>query len=250
LNSNKITVTILTKNSNKHLKTVLEALASFDQVLIYDNGSTDNTLEIASLFQNVTIETGSFLGFGSTHNRATELSKNDWVLSIDSDEVVSPEMLKSIDSLNLEIEAVYSFPRHNYFNGKWIRWCGWYPDRVVRLYNKKTTAFCDSQVHESIRTKGVKKISLDQPIIHYSYESLSDFINKMQTYSDLFAKQHQGKKKSSTLKAIGHGFGAFLKSYLLKRGFLGGKEGFIISTYNGHTAFYKYLKLAEANTRL
>jgi len=244
-----ITVTILTKNSSKYLRQVLDALTHFDEVLIFDNGSSDSTMEIAREYHNVNIIEGVFTGFGPTHNQASGLAKNNWILSIDSDEVVTPEMSKEILSAKLEDDCVYSFPRHNYFNKRWIRWCGWYPDRQVRLYNRLMTKFTDAQVHEAIIVEGLRHIPFKSPLIHYSYETISDFLVKMQSYSTLFAVQNCGKKKSSPVKAVLHGFFAFFKSYILKRGIMGGYEGFVISSYNAHTAFYKYLKLYEANTR-
>lgn len=242
-----ISVTILTKNSEKYLKEVLESLADFDEVLLFDNGSTDKTFDIAMEFPNVVIHRGEFQGFGPTHNAASQLASHDWILSIDSDEVATPELVKEIKNLALCPDCVYAFPRHNYFNGKFIRWCGWYPDRQFRLYNRTKTAFSNAQVHEAILTEGMNTVALKSPIKHYSYGSITDFLTKMQSYSELFAKQNQGKKSGSVMKALFHAIYAFFKSYILKRGFMGGHEGFIISTYNANTAFYKYLKLWEAN---
>jgi glycosyltransferase involved in cell wall biosynthesis len=244
-----ISVTILAKNSQKYLREVLSALEAFDEVLIYDNGSSDATLEIAGSFPNVKIVRGEFLGFGPTHNKASSLAKHDWILSIDSDEIVTPEMTRDVLAKALDPGAVYSFPRQNFYNGKWIKWCGWYPDRQYRLYNRTRTCFTDAQVHESIILGELRHVPLKGPLCHYSYDSHFEFLSKMQSYTDLFAKQNCGKKKSSPCKAVLHGLGAFLKAYILKRGFLGGYEGFVISIYNGNTAFYKYLKLYEANAR-
>jgi len=244
-----ISVTILTKNSQKYIREVLSAVAVFDEVIIYDNGSSDATLEIARSFPNVKIIQGEFLGFGPTHNKASSLAKNDWILSIDSDEVVTQEMAEEILSKQLSPGYVYSIPRQNFYNDQWIKWCGWYPDRQLRLYNRTRTRFTDAQVHESIIVGQLKHIPLKNPLRHYSYDSHFSFLAKMQSYSDLFAKQYCGKKKSSPCKAVLHGIGAFLKAYILKRGFLGGYEGFAISVYNGNTAFYKYLKLYEANMK-
>lgn len=243
----KISVTILTKNSQKYLVEVLEALRLFDEVLICDTGSTDNTLKIAGQFPNVTIYFCPFIGFGPTHNIASSKARHDWILSIDSDEVATPKMVKSIVETTFEADSVYSFPRDNYYKGRWIKWCGWYPDRQIRLYNRKQTRFTDAQVHEGIISKGMKIVELDGSMKHYSYSSVSEFLDKMQSYSTLFAKQNQHKKKSSMCKAVLHGLFSFFKSYILKRGFIGGSEGFEISVYNANTAFYKYLKLAEAN---
>lgn len=246
-----ISVTILTKNSQKYLPEVLSALQKiFDEVLIYDTGSCDQTLEIARQFPNTIIYERSFIGFGPTHNLASSLAKHDWILSIDSDEIVTPELANEIQALTLMRGSVYSFPRHNEYRGKWIRWCGWYPDRQIRLYNRLDTQFTEAQVHEAVEVRDLKEVSLEAPLRHYSYHQVSDFLHKMQSYSSLFALQNQGKKSSSLSKALRHGFYAFFKSYILKRGFLGGREGFEISFYNANTSFYKYLKLAEANQQL
>lgn len=242
-----ISVTILTKNSDKYIAQVLKSVQSFDEVLIYDNGSQDNTLGIAASFPNVTIIKAAFEGFGETHNKASSRAKHDWILSIDSDEIVSPELDREIKETKLDQNTVYSFPRHNYFNKKFIKWCGWYPDVQFRLYNRKKTSFTSAKVHESVIVKNLKVVQLKSPIIHYSYDSISDFLNKMQSYSTLFAEQNKNKKSSSPCKAVLHGLFAFFKSYVLKLGVLGGYEGFLISSYNANTAFYKYVKLYEAN---
>lgn len=242
-----ISVTVLTKNSQKYLREVLSSLQKFDEVIIYDNGSSDQTLEIARSFPNVSIHKGLFLGFGPTHNLASSLARNEWILSIDSDEIVTEELAEEILKLDLDKEKVYAFSRHNEYNGKFIKWCGWYPDRQVRLYNRSVTRFSEAEVHESVVTKGLQIVLLNSFLRHYSYEKTSDFLAKMQSYSDLFAKQNAGKKKSSPMTAVLHSFYAFIKSYLIKRGFMGGYEGFMISAYNAQTAFYKYIKLYEAN---
>lgn len=246
----KISVTVLTKNSQKYLKEVLEALIAFDEVVVCDTGSSDQTVEIARQYPNVALHQRPFIGFGPTHNIATGLAKNDWVLSIDSDEVVTAELADEIQALALQRGSVYGIPRYNEYKGKWIKWCGWHPDRQIRLYHRADTRFTDAQVHEGVITENLKIVDLAAPLRHYSYAQVGDFLSKMQSYSDLFAFQHQGKKSSSMGKAILHGMAAFFKSYVIKRGFLGGSEGFEISFYNANTAFYKYLKLAEFNRRL
>jgi glycosyltransferase involved in cell wall biosynthesis len=242
-----ITVTILTKNAEKYLHQVLEALHDFSEVAILDTGSKDRTIEIAKQFSNVVVYENDFIGFGPCHNLLSSMAKNDWILSIDADEIVTEELKNEILSLNLDKNSVYSFCRHNFYRGKWIKGCGWYPDRQIRLYNRSVTRFSDAQVHEAVIARGLRQVKLKAVVNHYPYSCMHDFLAKMQSYSTLFAKQNQGKKKSSLGKAISHGLFAFLKSYILKRGFLLGQEGFVISAYNGHTAFYKYLKLQEAN---
>ncbi len=243
-----ITVAILTKDSAKKIGSVLDSVKDFDEVLVYDTGSSDNTIDIAKQYPNVVVHEAPFEGFGLCRNKATNLAKNDWILALDSDEILTPELRNEIQQLSLSPDSVYSFPRNNYYNGKWIRWCGWYPDRVVRLYNRNQTSYSHDEVHEKVIDDGLQMVSLKYPAIHYPYDSTEDFLNKMQKYSDLYAKQHKGKKRSSFSKALFRGFFTFLKSYLIKRGFLGGAEGFTISLYNANTAFYKYLKLSEVNS--
>ncbi len=242
-----ITVTILTKNNEKTLGSVLESVKEFDEVILLDTGSTDATLELAQIYPNVKVFHSPFTGFGPLHNLAANHATHDWVLSLDSDEVLTPKLAVELLTLDLDPKKVYSFPFDNYFNGKHIKWCGWYPDRHTRLYNKRVTSFTDDKVHERIQTKGLTEIKLKYPVNHYSYRSISDFLRKMETYSNLYAEQNAHKKKSSLTKALLHGGFAFIKSYVVKRGFLGGKEGYIISLYNGQTTFYKYLKLAYAS---
>ena len=241
-----ITVTILTKNSAKRLKQVLDALRGFPEVLILDNGSTDDTLSLAAAYENATVRTAPFTGFGPLHNLAATLAQHDWIFSVDSDEIVSDELAREILQTKLDAQTVYSLPRHTYYRGRWIKCCGWYPDRIVRLYNRKSTRFSDDLVHERILSDHMREAALTGPLIHYSYEDVHDFLQKMQSYSDLFAKQNVGKKRSSPAKALIHAWGAFLKNYFLKKGCLYGYRGLLIASYQAHTAFYKYLKLYEA----
>jgi glycosyltransferase involved in cell wall biosynthesis len=220
-------------------------------VIVLDTGSVDDTLEIAGEFPNVNIHHAEFKGFGPLHNEATALATCDWILSVDSDEVLTPELIREIQALLLDPNSVYSIPRDNYFNGKSIRCCaGWYPDPVVRLYNRRKTRFSNDAVHEKILREGLRVVALQHSLKHTPYRTISDFLEKMQKYSTLFAEQHRGKKRFSFLIALIHGTSAFIKNYIFKRGILGGKEGFIISLYNSQTAYYKYLKLAQLNKKL
>jgi len=238
-----ISVTILTKNSAPFLHSLLTQLVSFPEVIILDTGSEDDTLKIAAQFANVSIHTSPFVGFGKTHNIASDLAHHEWILSLDSDEIPTDELIEEIHSLDLDPNSVYSISRHNWYRNKWIKGCGWYPDRVVRLYNKKATRFSEDEVHETVLSKHLQIISLKNPVNHHPYNSIDDFLRKMSLYSSLFAKQHKGRKKASFVTALSHGCWAFFKSFFLKRGFLLGTEGLEISLYNSITAYYKYLKL-------
>lgn len=246
-----ISVHILTKNSAATLLQTLLSVSGFPEVIVYDTGSTDETLDIASQFPNVKIHEAPMTGFGPAHNAAAKLSSNDWILSIDSDEVLSPGLIEELQKLELDPKCAYAILRDNYFNGKRITFCaGWYPDWVTRLYNRKSTQFSNDAVHEKIVTNNLKVIKLKHNLRHVPYRSMADFLEKMQTYSSLFALQHQGTKQSSLSRALLHGCSAFCKNYFFKRGIIGGREGFILSLYNAQTTYYKYLKLAELNKKL
>jgi glycosyltransferase involved in cell wall biosynthesis len=240
-----ITVCILTKNAIATLKETLDSVRSFPEVLILDNGSTDATCELAATYPNVRVCKGPFIGFGPLRNQAAELAKHDWILALDSDEIVSPALQEEIDRLALDPAKAYLLPRHNFYNGKRIFGCGWDPEHVVRLYHRAQARFSDAPVHESLLAPQTTRLS--SPLLHTPYRSTADFLDKMQRYSTLFAEQYAGKRRSSFAIALAHGFYAFIRSYFLKRGLFCGAEGFLISLYNANTTFYKYLKLAEIN---
>ncbi|MBI5273145.1 MAG: glycosyltransferase family 2 protein [Chlamydiia bacterium] len=240
-----ISVCILTKNSAATFQATLASISSFPEILVLDTGSNDETLQLCLQYPKINIFQVPFIGFGPLRNQAASLARNDWILALDSDEALSTNLLSEIASLDLNPSCVYSIPRHNFYNGKQIKGCGWHPDPVVRLYHRQHAAYQDVQVHESLQIGQMRVVPLRSPILHTPYRTTAEFLAKMQHYSTLFAKQHAGKKRSSLSCAMGHAFFAFVKSYLLKRGILDGKEGFIISLYNANTAFYKYLKLLE-----
>jgi glycosyltransferase involved in cell wall biosynthesis len=240
-----ISVTILTKNSERHLSEVLSSLSAFPEIVIFDTGSQDSTLSIAKNFPNTSIYERSFQGFGPAHNEASSLAKYDWIFSLDSDELLSCELKKEILSLgNMPDNYVYSMWRKNIFRNRHITGCGWYPDRVARLYNKKNTKFSDDLVHEKVLTSTSIVQNLHNPLIHYPMKGCSSFLAKTEHYSTLYAQEHS-KAKASIMKALSHGLFAFCKSYFLQKGWRLGAEGLEISWYNMNCAFYKYAKIRE-----
>lgn len=245
-----ISVTILTKNCEKTLKNTLEPLRPFKEVVILDTGSTDHTLDIAAAFPNVKIFKAPFTGFGPLHNLASNLATFPWILSLDSDEIPTPALIEELQKLKLDESSIYQVRRTNFFNQKKIRFAGWWPDTVIRLYNRHQTTFSDDAVHERVLTKNLFTRRLKGRLHHTPYRHIDEFLAKMQKYSTLFAEERKGKERSSFAKALLHGLAAFFKSYLLKLGILGGKEGLIISLYNSQTAYYKYLKLAELSGKI
>ena len=244
-----ISVVTLTKNSARTLKRTLESIKNFSEVILIDTGSTDHTLEIASQGKNVKIHKETFTSFGKLRNLGAAKAKNPWILQLDSDESLSTELIKEIQSLSLQEDQAYSLPFHNYFKGKHMKCCGWHPEFHVRLYPKNKTCFIHEHLHETLNTSSLKVEKLKNPVIHTPYLTMEDFLHKMQLYSSLFAKEHLHKKTSSFSKALLHGSFAFFKSYFLKKGIFFGSRGFILSSYQASCAFYKYLKLAELSKK-
>jgi len=248
--ANKISVTILTKNSQKYLEKCLKALIEFDEIIVLDNGSTDRTLEIAKTFKNVKIYKNEFIGFGPLKNLAITHTKNDWVLSVDSDEIFNRKLVDEILNLNLKSTEIYSILRDNYYNNKLIKCCGWANDYVNRLFNKRVTKFNNKQVHENIILTQYTKIKkLKNCFKHYSFDDASQLINKMQQYSTLYSLEIKDKKSSSPIKALLRSVYTFIKNYCFQKGFLYGYEGFLISVSNANGVFYKYIKLYEKNKK-
>ncbi|MEI7695756.1 MAG: glycosyltransferase family 2 protein [Chlorobium sp.] len=246
--ADNISVTILTKNSAATLVECLTALEAFSEVVIVDTGSNDGTISIASGFKNVIVYEHPFIGFGPMKNFAVDRAANEWILSVDSDEVVTPKLVHEILTLKLDVNMVYKMERDNYYHRKLIRGCGWENDQVERLFNKRSTRYNDNQVHEGLAIDGnLKTVLLSGRLKHYPYDNASQLLYKMQHYSTLWAEDQRGRKKSSPLKAMLYGVLTFLKSYLFKRGWRYGYEGLLISVSNANGVFYKYIKLYEAD---
>jgi len=244
-----LTVTIITKNSKKYLDQCLGALKSFPEVILVDSGSTDSTLSIAEKFKNVKVLKQDFLGYGPQKNFAANHASNDWIFSVDSDEIPEEDLLAEIKSLSLREGVVFSIKRKNFFNNKWIKGCGWHPDRVVRIYNRKEFSFNHNLVHESVQINGDTLVfKLDHSLIHYPYAGASDFIQKMDKYTHLYSVGNK-EKKASGLKAISRSIATFVKSYFFQRGFLYGFEGLLISYCHANSVFYKYAKIYEAKKK-
>ncbi|EJS8887113.1 glycosyltransferase [Campylobacter jejuni] len=249
MNLKQISIIIIVKNAEQTLLECLNSLKDFDEIILLNNESSDNTLKIANEFKknfaNLHIYYSAFIGFGALKNLALSYAKNDWILSIDADEVLENECIKELKNLELQEDNIIALSRKNLYKGEWIKACGWWPDYVLRIFNKNFTRFNDSLVHESLVLPGnVKKIHLKNGLRHYAFRDISHLINKMQYYSSLWAKQNI-HKKSGVLKANLRAFWTFFRNYFLKNGFLYGYEGFTISVCNALGTFFKYMKLYE-----
>ena len=244
---NKISVVLITKNAELLLEKCLTSLRLFDEVVIYDNGSTDNTLDIANSFANVKLFQGEFLGFGKSKQYAATLASNDWVFSLDADETITEALADELLNMPLDEKTCYQVRRDNFYRNKHIKCCGWYPEYIVRLYHRGATNFSEAAVHETVVTDGLKVAKLSAPINHYSFHSVADFLTKIQNYSEIYANDMQGKKRVSIPMAVFRGWFAFIKSYFLRRGWSAGFEGFVIALFHALGTTVKYLKLHEKN---
>lgn len=244
-----ISVVIIVKNGGSILHRCLESLAQFDEVVLYNNGSTDDTALIADSYPNVRLIEGEFIGFGPTKNAAAEYATHDWILSLDADEVLDGTIVQEIKHLALDPKTVYSLLRKNFYKMTEISHC-WGADEIVRLYNRQITRYSDKHVHEHILTDGMSIQKLSNSFSHFPYQSISEFVLKADRYSTLFAEDNVGKKRSSPAKAFFNGLYSFFRTYILKRGFLDGYAGLIIAFSHMVTNFYKYIKLYEMNKEL
>ncbi|TKX32070.1 glycosyltransferase family 2 protein [Campylobacter estrildidarum] len=249
MNLKQISVFIIVKNAEKTLFNCLNSLKEFDEIILLDNESTDNTIKIAQDFQlkhnNLKIYKSKFIGFGALKNLALSYTKNDWVLSIDADEILEKECIEELKKLNLKPNNILALPRKNLYQEEWIKACGWWPDFVYRVFNKTHTCFNQNLVHESLEIfKNTEKIYLKNGLKHYAFNNIAHLIEKMQYYSSLWAKQNL-HKKSSICKANLRIIWTFIRNYFFKKGFIYGYKGFIISVCNALGAFFKYMKLYE-----
>ncbi|TLD88185.1 glycosyltransferase [Helicobacter sp. MIT 05-5294] len=250
----KISVTILVKNAQKTLLECLESLKNFDEIILLDNQSDDDTLKIATNFKenfpNLHIYSSEFIGFGPLKNLALSYAKNEWILSIDADEVLESSFLEELKSLSLEKENILALPRKDLYRGEWIKACGWYPDYVYRLFNKTWTRFNDNAVHESLICQpNTKIIKTQNGLRHYAYDSIYGLLEKCQKYSNLWAQQNLHKKTSMS-QAVIRSIWKFFRDYFLKKGIFYGYKGFVISFCNALGVFFKYAKLYELKRKI
>ena len=238
---NHLSVVIMAKNSEATIKETLESLKEFQEVILYLNNSTDKTKHIASAYKNIEIITGEFLGFGPTKNLASTHAKNDWILSLDSDEVILPKLLKELKSLELKNKKeLFILKRDNYFLDKEVKHSGWGNDRLTRIYNKTHHQFNQNMVHEFVVPENDSiTTNLQNSFKHNAVQNINQFLQKVTIYSDLASKD---KKTCFFIVVILKAKFAFLKTYFLQLGFLDGWRGFVISISNFNGKFFRYTK--------
>ena len=245
-----LSVAIIAKNEAQNLPACLESVGFAEQIVVVDSGSADETAQIAQNF-GCQVYNELWRGFGAQKQFAIDRCTHSWVLLLDADERVPPataSVIKTIVDSDSEEAAGYSFPRKNFFQGRWIRHL-WGGDRVVRLFRKNRGRMTQARVHEAVEVSGPVK-ALDAPLEHFTESSLSKLLLKMDHYTTLGAQEAFEKgKRASAWGAAGVAFFAFLQSYLLKRGFLDGVQGLTLSVAESVSRFFKYAKLSELSRK-
>ncbi|WP_118182133.1 glycosyltransferase family 2 protein [Paraburkholderia phosphatilytica] len=249
MNQTTLGVAVITRNAASRLDECLAAVAFADAIVVVDSGSTDHTVEIARAHGARVLSHPDWPGFGPQKNRALDALGTDWILSIDADEIVSAELASAIRAtLAAPAADVYALDRLSYFCGHQVRHSGWYPDWIPRLFRRGAARFSDDLVHERLVFEGPVQ-RLAGKLLHYSYEDFETVLRKLDAYSTAGARQrHAAGGHGSFGKALARGAWAFVRTYLLRRGFLDGRAGFMIAVFNAETVYYRFLKLAHMET--
>ena len=246
-----LSVIVITKNEAAVIERCLQSVAWADEIVICDTASSDGTADIARRLGARVEVTADWPGFGPQKNRALALATGDWVLSLDADEWVTPELRADIERAIAAPDRLpaYRMPRLSSYCGRTMRHSGWWPDHVTRLFQRGAARFSDDLVHERLVVDGVTG-SLTAPLHHEAIRDLDDAIGKMAAYSTAGAAMLHARGKSASLaSAIVHGAWTFVRTYVLRAGFLDGREGFMLAVSNAEGAYYRYLKLMLLSRR-
>ncbi len=239
-----VTVTVITLNEIAHIDACLASARWADEVLVVDSGSTDGTPDRARALGARVIE-HEWLGYAAQKNLAASAAAHDWIFSLDADERVTPELAADVRSAADANDgtAGYRMPRVTRYLGRWIRTTDWYPDYQLRLYDRRRAQWPPRLVHESVRADGPVGY-LRHELQHYAYRDLSHHHDVMDRYTTLAARQmHEAGRRASFGDLLLHPPAAFARNYLLRRGFLDGAPGLIISAMNAHYVLLKFAKL-------
>jgi glycosyltransferase involved in cell wall biosynthesis len=242
----QISAALITYNEEHNITEALQSLSWVDEIVVVDSGSTDRTLEICRQF-TPRIFHRDWTGYVDQKNFAMDQARHDWIFSLDADERCSLKLQDEIQELarNEFRRSGYRIPRVAFFMGRWIRHGDWYPDYQLRLFDRKHGRWEGGRVHESVRLQE-KPEYLSGEIYHFTYRSLSDYLRRLEIYTNLAAFDYQQQGKSSTpLRLFGNPLVTFIKAYLIKRGFLDGTPGFAVAVMGAISVFFKYAKLYE-----
>lgn len=248
----KISAVIITFNEEANIGRCIDSLRPVaDEIIVVDCFSTDSTKEIC-LRKGVVFVENEFLGFANQKNFAASQATCDYILSLDADEYLSPDLTQSLLKTkgNLDVDG-YTMNRLSSYAGEWVRTCGWYPDTKLRLWKRGKGVWKGQGIHERVEMlEGFTLKHLDGDLLHHAYDNITQFLEKIQRYSDIYAREHRHKIHSSGFKIFYKTTFAFVKSFFLKKGIMDGYKGLLISVCNANFVFYKYSKLREANNEV
>ncbi len=245
-----ISAMVLTYNEEANLSRCLASLDFCREIVVIDSGSTDRTVDIARKFTDKVLHR-KMQGFGAQRNWCIEQAENDWIFWLDADEEVTQELKQTIEYIPANTpHSGFCVNRSTFYLGRWIRHSGWYPQYVLRLFNRKRGRCSEAEVHESIIIEG-ESARLKGDILHYPYPSLSRHIRKMDTYTNLSAKQkYKSGRRFNPWKAVFAPPAEFIKKYFLKLGILDGIPGLAIAASSAYYVFLKQVKLFEIQKKM
>lgn len=242
-----LSIVIITFNEERNLARCLDSVKDIaNEIIVVDSYSTDKTVEIARSY-NARVISNPFIGYGEQKNFATKQASNDWILSLDADEALTPELRKSIEDIKENPEfSVYQMSRLTNYCGKWIKYCGWYPDKQTRLYDRTKGKWEEPKVHEYWRLDNEKEPMglLKGDLLHYSFRSINEHLRKIEKYSELAARESVENGKTTTIfKIFFSPKWHFINEYIIQFGFLDGFYGYTICRLSVYATFLKYSKI-------
>lgn len=247
-----LSVAIITKDEEKNLPSCLESVGFARQIVVVDSGSTDRTLDIARGFGCDVHEEPWRGGFGAQKQLAIDQCREEWILVLDADERIPPETAAAINAAVTKAPpevAAFSFPRKNFFQGRWIRHAGWWPDRLVRLFRRGCGRMSAASVHEGLEVDG-EVVALEAPMEHYTESDLGKILCKIDRYSTLGAQEaYAAGRRATVAGAVARAALTFFQDYLLRGGILDGPQGLTLAVTDAVNKFFKYAKLADMERR-
>ncbi len=242
-----LSAVLIVKNEQDSLSECLDILSWVDEIIVVDAGSSDRTIDIAKKFTQKVFSEPDWQGYGLQRQRAQSYASGDWLVMIDADEHVTPELRASIQSVikQNDVSKIYALPRLSWIFGRFIRHSGWYPDYVNRLYPRSKANYGDEKVHEKLHFgHDMQVIKLKGDLLHYTYRDLQHYLVKSASYAAAWAEQRQAKgKRSSLFQGFWHAVACFLRMYIFRLGFLDGRQGLLLAILSGHSTFVKYADL-------
>ncbi len=246
-----LSVIIITRNEAADIRACLESVAWAEEIVVVDSASTDGTASICQELGAHVHVVHDWPGFGAQKNRALAHATRDWVLSLDADERVTPALRQEIETVVRENGPAdaYDIPRSSSYCGRFMRHSGWYPDYVTRLFRRGSARFSDDLVHERLLVEG-KTGRLRSEMLHYAFDGMEEVLRKVDQYSTAGAlRMHAQGRNASLAGAVVRGLWSFVRTYILKRGFLDGREGFMLAVSNAEGTYYRYVKLLLLNRK-